>query len=196
MLLIAATTNKGKQKELHRILEPYGVSVVSMLNAGIDIEIVENGTTFEENALIKARTIHQITGKAVIADDSGLCVNCLNGNPGVYSARYGGENADYKTKINLLLDEINESKSTDRSAYFKTAIALITSDSIEYVFEGICEGYIGNEPKGENGFGYDPVFYIDGKSFGEISDAEKDKLSHRGKAMAALLKELPKIVNK
>ncbi len=194
MLVIAASSNKGKLKELNRILMPYEISVVSMGDMGIDVEIVENGTTFQENALIKARAIHKITGKPVISDDSGLCVNCLDGKPGVYSARYAGEETPYNEKIATLLQEIDATGSSDRSAYFATVIAFIDKDSTEYVFEGRCEGNIGYKPSGGNGFGYDPIFYVEKGSFAEISDEEKDRISHRGVALKKLTDSLDKII--
>lgn len=195
MIVIAATKNNGKLKELNRVMEDYDITLVSMKDADICVEIVEDGETFEENALIKARTLHKITGKPVIADDSGLCVNCLGGRPGVYSARYGGEDLDYPSKMKMLIDEIKNQGTDDRSAYYACTIVYIDKDSKEYVFYGRCDGEIAEAPRGEGGFGYDPIFIAkDGKTMAELSDEEKDEISHRGKALRLLGQALPEIM--
>ena len=195
MIVIAATKNNGKLRELNRVMEDYDITLVSMKDADICVEIVEDGETFEENALIKARTLHKITGKPVVADDSGLCVNCLGGRPGVYSARYGGEDLDYPSKMKMLLDEIKNQGTDDRSAYYACTIVYIDKNSKEYVFYGRCDGEIAEAPRGEGGFGYDPIFIAkDGKTMAELSDEEKDEISHRGKALRLLGHALPEIM--
>lgn len=194
MIVIAATKNNGKLKELNRVMADYNITLISMKDAEIAVEIVEDGKSFEENALIKARTLHKITGKPVIADDSGLCVNCLGGRPGIYSARYGGEHLDYPQKMKMLTDEILSQNTNDRSAYYDCVIVYIDKDSKEYVFNGRCDGEIALSPKGDGGFGYDPIFMVNGKTMAEMTEDEKDKISHRGKALRLLAKNLPEIL--
>ncbi|MEG1620604.1 MAG: RdgB/HAM1 family non-canonical purine NTP pyrophosphatase [Oscillospiraceae bacterium] len=194
MIVIAATKNNGKLKELNRVMSDYDITLISMKDAEIAVEIVEDGITFEENALIKARTLHKITGKPVISDDSGICVNCLDGRPGVYSARYGGEDLPYPEKMQKLIDEIAAKNTTDRSAYYSCVIVYIDKDSKEYIFNGRCDGKIGYEPKGDSGFGYDPIFVVGEKTMAEMTDEEKDEISHRGKALRLLANNLPEII--
>ena len=195
MIVIAATKNNGKLKELNRVMENYDITLVSMKDADICVEIVEDGETFEENALIKARTLHKITGKPVVADDSGLCVNCLGGRPGVYTARYGGEDLDYPSKMKMLIEEVNNQGTNDRSAYYACTIVYIDKNSKEYVFYGRCDGEIADAPRGNGGFGYDPIFIAkDGKTMAELTDEEKDEISHRGKALRLLGQALPEII--
>lgn len=180
MEIIIATGNAGKVREFKRMLEPLGYTVFSQKEKGITVDVEETGDTFAENALIKARAVWKIAHTAVIADDSGLCVDALNGRPGVYSARYAGENATDADRNKKLLEELNGVEN--RSAHFTCAIAYISADGKERVFEGICPGTIGLEPKGSDGFGYDPLFYWQDKTFGEMSAEEKDAVSHRGRA--------------
>lgn len=184
--VILASNNKGKIREISEILTPLGFEVVSMKDAGIDIDIEENGTTFKENAAIKARAIYNMTKTAVIADDSGLAVDYLNGAPGVYSARYGGENATDEDKNNKLLAELSGVSDEKRTAAFICVICYVDENGNEQFAEGKCEGKIGYEPKGENGFGYDPIFMYGDKSFAEIPAEEKNKVSHRANALKAL----------
>ncbi len=180
MEIIIATGNAGKVREFKRMLEPLGYTVFSQKEKGITVDVEETGDTFAENALIKARAVWKQAHTAVIADDSGLCVDALNGRPGVYSARYAGENATDADRNKKLLEELNGVEN--RSAHFTCAIAYISADGKERVFEGICPGTIGLEPKGSDGFGYDPLFYWQDKTFGEMSAEEKDAVSHRGRA--------------
>ena len=180
MEIIIATGNAGKVREFKRMLEPLGFTVFSQKEKGITVDVEETGDTFAENALIKARAVWEIAHTAVIADDSGLCVDALNGRPGVYSARYAGENATDADRNRKLLAELEGVQN--RSAHFTCAIAYISADGKERVFEGICPGTIGFEPKGADGFGYDPLFYWQDKTFGEMSAEEKDAVSHRGRA--------------
>jgi XTP/dITP diphosphohydrolase len=187
---VAATSNKGKQKEFARILAPFGIEVILPPQEMLD-EIIENGKTFEENAFIKAQAILQKTGLSVVADDSGLCVDALNGRPGVFSARYLGENTPYSKKIEGLLKELEGIPESRRTARFVCAIVFLTPTE-SHVFTGVCEGVIGHQPKGMNGFGYDPVFYVGSQSFGEMTDDQKDAVSHRGKALQAMCRHLQK----
>ena len=188
--VVAATSNKGKLKEFARILAPFGIEVIAPPQGTLD-DIIENGKTFEENALIKAQTIFQKTGLSVLADDSGLCVDALNGRPGVLSARYLGEDTPYPKKIEGLLKELDGIPENRRTARFVCAIAFITPKE-SHVFTEVCEGVIGHQSKGTNGFGYDPVFYVGSQSFGEMTHDQKDAISHRGKALQALCRYLQK----
>ncbi len=184
--IILASNNKGKIHEIQEILSPLGFEIISMKEAGIDMEIEENGSTFEENAAIKARAIYKIFGSAVIADDSGLAVDHLNGAPGVHSHRYAGENAtDYDRNMKLL-SELSKVEDGKRSARFVCTMCYIDENGREQVVRGECEGKIGYELKGENGFGYDPIFMYGDRSFAEISADEKNKISHRAEALRLL----------
>lgn len=191
MRIIAATKNKGKIREISEILGELDIEVISQADAGIDVDIVETGTTFIENARIKAQAVSLLCDDAVLADDSGLCVDALGGAPGVFSARYSGENATDSENTSKLLDAL--SGETNRDAYFEAAIVLIFPDGRELSASGRTMGRITIEPFGGGGFGYDPVFFSTelGKTFGEASDEEKNKVSHRAKA----LKELFELLN-
>ncbi len=189
--IVFATTNEGKVKEIKEILEDFPVEVVSMKEMNITTDVEENGTTFEENSLIKAREISKLTGLPALADDSGLEVDYLNGEPGIYSARYLGRDTDYNYKNNYIIDRLKEAEDKERSARFICVISLVLPDGREFVKKGVMEGRIGYEINGENGFGYDPIFYLPeyGKTSAELSSDEKNKISHRGKALRAM-KEL------
>lgn len=196
MEFIAATQNKGKLKELKRILEKMGHSVTSQKEAGCDIDVEETGTTFEENALLKAKAVCEASGKATIADDSGLVVEYLNGEPGVYSARYSGKHGDEIGCNNKLL--LNMQGAENRKAKFVSAVCVYLPNGSHLTAMGECHGYVGTEPHGNNGFGYDPIFNIkeyQNKSYAELSDKEKDTISHRGKALEALQKALPNFLH-
>ena len=186
MKIIAATHNKGKIKEIQKILGALGAEVMTQDEIGITIEPEENGTTFAENALIKARAVAELCDYAVIADDSGLCVDVLGGAPGVYSARYAGEGASDADKIKKLLSEL--SGQDNRSAKFVSAIAFILPDGEEIVTHGEVFGRITETVHGEGGFGYDPVFFSEelGKTFGEATSDEKNAVSHRSRGLNAL----------
>ena len=186
--IVFATRNEGKVKEIKEILEGFPVEVVSMKEMNITTDIEENGTTFEENSLIKAREISKLTGLPALADDSGLEVDYLNGEPGIYSARYLGRDTDYNYKNNYIIDRLKEAEDKERSARFICVISLVLPDGREFVKKGVMEGRIGYEIKGENGFGYDPIFYLPeyGKTSAELSSDEKNKISHRGKALRAM----------
>ncbi len=190
MRVIAATKNKGKIKEISDILGGLGIEVISQGDAGIDVEILETGKTFTENARIKAQAVAMLCDDAVLADDSGLCVDALGGAPGIYSARYAGEDATDTDKINKLLAELSDKE--DRTAHFETAVVFIYPDGNELVATGTASGRIVTEPKGDGGFGYDPVFYSAelGKTFAEATEDEKNGVSHRAKALETLAKML------
>lgn len=190
--IILASNNKDKVKEVKEILKGY--DIISMKEAGIDVDIEENGTTFEENALIKARAIMKLTGQITMADDSGLEIDYLNKAPGVYSARFMGHDTSYDIKNKALIQKLEGVKGSDRSGRFVCAIAVCFPDGREIVKRGTMEGLIAEEIKGDNGFGYDPIVYLPeyGKTFGELAPEEKNKISHRGKALALIKEELDK----
>lgn len=183
--LIFATGNANKMREIREILGDSEYEIVSMKEAGIDVDIVEDGTTFEENATIKAKTIMEMTGKLTLADDSGLEIDALNGEPGIYSARYLGENTSYEIKNQTILDRLKDVPEEKRGARFVCAIAAAFPNGQIRTTRGIMEGVIGYEIKGENGFGYDPIFYLPKieKYSAELSSDEKNALSHRGAAL-------------
>ena len=189
--IIFATSNEGKMKEVRSILEDLGIEVFSMKEAGIQADVVEDGTTFEENATIKAVEIQKICGEIVLADDSGLEVDYLNKEPGIYSARYMGENTSYRIKNKSLIDRLEGVEDEKRTARFVCAIAAAFPDGTVEVTRGTIEGRIGYEEKGENGFGYDPIFYVPeyGCTTAELSPEQKNEVSHRGKALR-LMKEV------
>ena len=185
MKFILATHNPGKLREMAAILSQYGVEVVSPADVGITVDVEETGTTFAENAMLKAKAICAAADLPAIADDSGLCVDALNGGPGVYSARYGGEGLDDKGRYTLLLQ--NMRGQTTRAAHFACAIACAFPNGDELTAEGRCDGTIAFAPMGEGGFGYDPVFFVPekAKTFGQLTAEEKSAISHRGKALKA-----------
>ena len=183
--VIFATSNEGKMKEVRSILEGLDVEVLSMKEAGIFMDVVEDGTTFEENAAIKATAIQKECGEIVLADDSGLEVDYLNKEPGIYSARYMGEDTSYRIKNKSLIDRLEGVEGEDRSARFVCAIAAAFPDGTVEITRGTIEGQIGYEEKGENGFGYDPIFYVPeyGCTTAELTLEQKNEASHRGKAL-------------
>lgn len=189
--IIFATGNAGKMKEIREILKDLPYEVVSMKEAGVTAEIVEDGTTFEENALIKARTIAGLTGEIAMADDSGLEVDYLDKAPGVYSARFLGEDTSYEVKNRYLLEKLAGVEGAERSARFVCAIACVWPDGKSKVCRATIEGELAKEPAGENGFGYDPVFYVPEyqKTTAELSLEEKNEISHRAKALREMKKE-------
>ena len=190
--IILASNNKDKVKEVKEILKGY--DIISMKEAGIDVDIEENGTTFVENALIKARAIMKLTGQITMADDSGLEIDYLNKAPGVYSARFMGHDTSYDIKNKALIQKLEGVKGSDRSGRFVCAIAVCFPDGREIVKRGTMEGLIAEEIKGDNGFGYDPIVYLPeyGRTSGELAPEEKNKISHRGKALALIKEELDK----
>lgn len=191
---VIATGNKNKVKEFNRILEPLGLIGVTAKEMGIDMDLVEeNGSTFAENSLLKARYAYEICHLPVIADDSGLCVDALNGAPGIYSARYAGPNATDQDKCIKLLNDMKDIKEGNRTACFHCCITCILSEDDIISVEGLCPGKIGFDLVGTEGFGYDPVFIPDDpgtKTMATLGGAHKDKVGHRGKGMRMLEKEL------
>lgn len=190
--IIFATGNAGKMREIKEIMADTGAEIISMKEAGIKTDIVEDGATFEENAVIKAKAIAAFTKDIVLADDSGLEVDYLNKEPGVYSARYLGEDTSYDIKNQAILDRLSGVPKEKRTARFVCAIAAAMPDGEVLVTRETIEGYIGEKPAGSNGFGYDPIFYVDeyGCSTAELSEEQKNEISHRGKALRAMKEQL------
>lgn len=190
MKLVVATNNQGKVRELKRMLSPLGFEPVSLKDEGIEIDVVEDGETFAENAHKKAEAVYQLCHCPVIADDSGLEVDFLGGAPGIYSARYAGEDATDRERCEKILSELDGVDEGLRSARFVCALYCILDDETEYSVLGTLEGRIGEEPRGENGFGYDPIFYVEDESLAEIGEERKNRVSHRANAIKALMKIL------
>jgi XTP/dITP diphosphohydrolase len=191
--IIVATGNEGKMEEIRQILQGENIVFSSLRDENLqDVEIIENGATFEENAIIKARTICDLTGQMVLADDSGLEVDALDKAPGVYSARYLGEDTPYTIKNNHIIDLLKDVKGNDRSARFVCVIACAFPDGRDITCRGVVEGQIGFEEKGEHGFGYDPIFYVPelGCTTAELPPEQKNKISHRGRALTAMYNKL------
>lgn len=190
--IVFATGNKGKLKEVEMILRDLGRQVVSMKEAGAETEIAEDGTTFAENALIKARAVHAICGGLVLADDSGLEIDYLNKEPGVYSARYLGEDTPYEIKNGIILQRLQGVAKEERSARFVCVIGAVLPDGRELTASASVEGSVAFSAAGEGGFGYDPIFFVDefGKTMAELTAEEKNRISHRGKALRAMKKLL------
>ena len=183
--LIFATGNEHKMKEIREILDESKYEIVSMKEAGVDIDIVEDGTTFEENALIKAKAVMKVTGQLTLADDSGLEIDALNGEPGIYSARYMGEETSYHIKNANLIERLTGVPDGKRTARFVCCVAAAFPDRKTEVVRGTIEGRIGYKEEGENGFGYDPIFYVPeyGCTTASMSSETKNAISHRGKAL-------------
>lgn len=190
--IVFATGNEGKMKEIRMILKDLGVEVLSMKEAGLESDIEENGSTFEENAVIKARAIAQMCDAVVLADDSGLEIDYLNKEPGIYSARYLGEDTSYHIKNQNLIDRLAGVIGEDRSARFVCAIAAVLPDGEVLTRRGTFEGQIGYEEKGTNGFGYDPIFYVPEYDCmaAEMTPEQKNEVSHRGKALREIKEAL------
>ena len=186
--IIFATSNEGKMREVRLILADCGYEVVSMKEAGVKVDVEETGTTFEENAILKAEAVSRLTGEIAMADDSGLEIDYLNKEPGIYSARYAGVDTSYDIKNNLLLERLAGVPDEKRTARFVCAIAAAFPDGTTEVVRGTIEGIIGHEIAGENGFGYDPIFYLPqyGLTTAQISPELKNELSHRGNALRAM----------
>ena len=189
MKLIIASNNKGKIREYKEILEPLGYEVISQSESGINIEVEETGKTFAENSALKARAIYRMTHSAVLADDSGLVIDALDGEPGVFSARYGGLRTD-ADRTALVLEKMKNVPEEKRTARFVCTIHFIKENGEEITVEGKVFGKIWYEPKGENGFGYDPIFVYEGKTFAEHSSELKNKVSHRANALEELVRKL------
>ena len=193
--IVFATGNEGKMREVRLILADLGMEILSMKEAGANPDIVENGKTFGENAQIKAQAVWEQTGGIVLADDSGLVIDYLNGEPGIYSARYMGEDTSYEIKNQALIDRLAGVEGEDRSARFVCNIAAVLPDGQVVHTEETMEGLIAMEPAGDGGLGYDPILYLPeyGKTSAEISIEEKNRISHRGKALEAMKVKLKEI---
>ncbi len=194
MKIIFATGNQDKMREIREIYSDLDYEILSMKEAGVDVDIIEDGKTFEENALIKARTVSKAyDGEAIVfADDSGLEVDYLGGEPGIFSARYMGEDTPYEKKMNAIIEKLSGVEKKDRTARFVCAIAAVFPDGHELVKRGTIEGFITDEIAGDNGFGYDPFFYVDeyGCTTAQMTPEQKNAISHRGKALRMMKEEL------
>ena len=191
-----ATQNKGKLAEINKLVSEFGIEIMSMADAGLaDLDIVEDGTTCQENSFIKANTVMKLTGLPTIADDAGLFIEALGGDPGVYSARYAGEHGDDAANRKKVLEELRKKNALtkeERKAYFICVITLVYPDGKKVVAEGYCHGSIATEERGSFGFGYDSIFIPEGwdKTFGELGVETKNEFSHRAKALAKLKESL------
>ena len=194
--IIFATGNQHKMAEIRQILGDLPVEILSMKEAGISVDIVEDGTTFEENAWIKAQAVAACCDDIVLADDSGLEIDYLNKEPGIYSARYAGEDTSYEIKNQMLLNRLQGVPREKRTARFVCAIAAAVPGQEPIVVRGTIEGYIGDRPAGENGFGYDPIFYVPDLdcSTAELSPEEKNARSHRGNALRMMRERLADVL--
>ena len=195
--IIFATTNEGKMDEIREILKDLDIELLSLRDAGLNPDIDENGKTFEENAIIKAKTVMEMTGEMVLADDSGLEVDYLEKAPGIYSARFLGEDTPYSFKNQYILDQLANVKEKDRSARFVCVIALASPNGEVITRSGVIEGYIADKISGVNGFGYDPIFYLPEYqcTTAELSPEHKNKISHRGIALNAMKEVLIKHIS-
>lgn len=195
--IIIATNNAGKGRDFEALFNPLGIKVLTLKDVAENINVEETGITFEENAILKAETVAKILGKMVIADDSGLEIDALEGGPGVYSARYAGLGSTDDENINKVLSKLSTVEGNERTARFQCVLAIAGPTIETQTFSGSCDGLILPERLGENGFGYDPIFYIPTKekSMGELTAVEKSLLSHRGAALALLQAELPQLLN-
>ncbi|MBQ9764737.1 MAG: XTP/dITP diphosphatase [Lachnospiraceae bacterium] len=192
--IIFATSNEGKMKEIRMILADMDVEIVSLKEAGIQADIIEDGTTFEENAIIKATEIHKLTGEWVLADDSGLEVDYLDKAPGIYSARFMGEDTSYHIKNNEIIKRLENAKDEERSARFVCVIAAVIDNGEVMTTRATIEGRIGYKEEGDNGFGYDPIMYLPeyGTTTAGLSPEQKNEISHRGKALRLMKEKLEK----
>lgn len=193
--VVIATKNKGKAKDFEALFNPFGYEVVTMFEVAPDLEIEEIGTTFEENAILKAQTLANLLGKIVIADDSGLAIDALNGEPGVYSARYAGDHDDEANMVKVLAN-MKDVPEEARTARFCCALAIAGPNMDTKTVFGTCEGVIAHEKKGTNGFGYDPIFYVPAlqKHMAELTAEEKGAISHRGNAIRKLALQLAELL--
>lgn len=194
--IIFATGNEGKMREIRLILADLGLEILSMKEAGVELDIVEDGTTFSENAELKAKAVWQQTGDIVLADDSGLVVDYIGGEPGIYSARYMGEDTSYDIKNNNIISRLADAKGQERSARFVCNIAAVLPDGQVVHTEEYMEGLIAGEPAGNEGFGYDPILYIPefGVTSAQLTIEQKNRISHRGKALEAMKERLSAIL--
>ncbi|MBA3009340.1 MAG: XTP/dITP diphosphatase [Proteobacteria bacterium] len=193
-IIVLATTNKGKTREIREMLKDFPIEIKNLSDFGPIPEVIEDGLTFDDNAYKKASFTAKVLGYPAMADDSGLCVHALDGAPGVYSARYAGENATDADNVQKLLDALKNEKN--RKAAFQCVISIAVPTGAALTYEGRCEGILTREPAGENGFGYDPLFFFPGlnKTFAQLSIAEKSEVSHRGRALKEVSNEMDKIL--
>jgi len=189
---VVATQNKDKVNEIREIMQEMPFEIITMTEAGYDDDIEENGETYRENALIKALAVHNKIGGYVMADDSGLSIDALGGAPGVYSARFHGKDSTYEEKIQALWDLLSNVPISERTAHFHCAVAVVRPDGSSFTVEETMDGILYDKMRGENGFGYDPVFYLPerGVTTAELAPEEKNTISHRGKALRAMLAQL------
>ena len=185
--IVLASNNKNKLLEFQKILEPYNINVKSLSQIGVNIEVNETGTTYKENAYLKAKAIFDLTKLSVVSDDSGLEVDFLDKKPGVMSARFLGENVTDKEKRQYILDKLKNVDKDKRTARFVCCICYIDENGETHFFEEKCEGFISDKEIGDNGFGYDPIFEYNGRTFAQMSKSEKNEVSHRGKAFNRFL---------
>ena len=193
-IIVLATTNQGKTREIHELLKGFPIEIKNLNDFGPIPEVIEDGTTFDDNAYKKASFTARVLGYPAMADDSGLCVEALDGAPGVYSARYAGENATDADNVNKMLDDLKDKEN--RNASFKCVVSIAVPTGAALTYEGECQGVITQEPAGDNGFGYDPLFLYPefNKTFAQLSIQEKGSVSHRGKALKEIADEVDKII--
>jgi len=193
-IIVLATTNKGKTKEIQRLLKGFPIDIKNLSDFGPIPEVIEDGETFDDNAYKKASFTAKVLGYPAIADDSGLCVEALDGAPGVYSARYAGENASDADNVEKMLEALKGEEN--RNAAFKCVISIAVPTGAALTYEGECKGIITKEPSGDNGFGYDPLFFYPdfNKTFARLSMEEKGRVSHRGRALKQVTDEMDKIL--
>jgi len=193
-IIVLATTNKGKTREMNELLKGFPIEIKNLNDFGPIPEVIEDGKTFDDNAYKKASFTARVLGYPAMADDSGLCVEALDGAPGVYSARYAGENAKDADNVNKMLDDLKDKEN--RNASFKCVISIAVPTGAALTYEGECQGVITQEPAGDNGFGYDPLFFYPefNKTFAQLSIQEKGSVSHRGKALKEIADEMDKII--
>ena len=193
-IIVLATTNKGKTREINELLKGFPIEIKNLNDFGPIPEVIEDGKTFDDNAYKKASFTARVLGYPAMADDSGLCVEALDGAPGVYSARYAGENAKDADNVNKMLDDLKDKEN--RNASFKCVISIAVPTGAALTYEGECQGIIAQEPAGDNGFGYDPLFFYPefNKTFAQLSIQEKGSVSHRGKALKEIADEMDKII--
>lgn len=196
--IVLSSGNEHKINEIKNILKHLPIDVISKNDIGLkDFDVVEDGKTLEENSMKKAKELRKLVDAIIIADDTGLFVDALNCEPGIYSARYAGENCSYEDNNKLLLKKLHNIPMEKRTAYFKTVISVVLENGETIIAEGICKGKIAFEPRGTNGFGYDPLFIVDGgdKTFAEMEDEEKNKVSHRANALLNLKEKLEEVIS-
>ena len=193
-IIVLATTNKGKTREMNELLKGFPIEIKNLNDFGPIPEVIEDGKTFDDNAYKKASFTARVLGYPAMADDSGLCIEALDGAPGVYSARYAGENAKDADNVNKMLDDLKDKEN--RNASFKCVISIAVPTGAALTYEGECQGIITQEPAGDNGFGYDPLFFYPefNKTFAQLSIQEKGSVSHRGKALKEIADEMDKII--